>query len=264
MEMKNNNWVPWLIGIGSVIFMTIVLWQNYVYASKLGKDYQGIFGDMFGASNAIFTGLSFTGLIITILLQRKDIKETQEEVKRQSADLHLQRFENTFFSLVNCHHQIINDLKTNSYVLKSGVREYTYYEGREVFSHLAQSIFNNIQNDINTFNLKFSKIYDGFGDKYLHYIRSLFRLIKFVDDHTFNEDNIINKKKKEKYIAIIWDQLADHEVTLIFYNCIYKDENPEYKQIIEKYALMKNVKDIFVHDELKKLYSPNAFNKTNH
>ncbi|WP_312176419.1 hypothetical protein [Chryseobacterium sp.] len=61
--MKNNNWVLWLIGIGSVVFMSIVLWQNYLYASDLGKDYQGLFGDMFGASNALFTGLSFVGVI---------------------------------------------------------------------------------------------------------------------------------------------------------------------------------------------------------
>jgi hypothetical protein len=60
------------IGIGSLLLITVVLYFNYNYAKGLGEQ-QGIFGDMFGASNALFTGLSFTGLIVTILLQRQDL-----------------------------------------------------------------------------------------------------------------------------------------------------------------------------------------------
>ncbi|MFP3595074.1 hypothetical protein SB689_24320, partial [Chryseobacterium sp. SIMBA_038] len=76
----------------------IVLWLNYSHAINLGKDYQGLFGDMFGASNAVFTGLSFVGVIIAILLQRQDLKETKEEVVNQNKTLMMQRFETIFFN----------------------------------------------------------------------------------------------------------------------------------------------------------------------
>lgn len=259
--MKNNNWIFGGIGLGAIVFMSIVLWWNYRYANSLTISEKGIFGDMFGASNALFTGLSFAGLIITILMQRQEIKDTREEVRKQASILEIQRFESTFFTLVNCHHQIISDLKSNSYALKDGVKNYTYYEGRSVIAHLVSSIFNNVENEIDSFNFKFQKIYDGFGDKYLHYIKNLFQIVKIVDEHKFDDNIEINIKQKEKYISIIWAQLSDHEITLIFYNCIYEKEPSEYKKFIEKYSLMQNVKEIFIYDELKKLYSKKAFNK---
>lgn len=35
---------------------------------------RGTFGDQFGAVNALFSGLAFTGLIYTIILQRRDLE----------------------------------------------------------------------------------------------------------------------------------------------------------------------------------------------
>lgn len=257
--MQKNNTKFLLIGLCSIFFMIIVLWLNYLYAIKLGKDYQGIFGDMFGASNALFTGLSFTGLIITILLQRQEIKDTKSEVRKQSEIISLQQFENTFFTLISCHHQIIGDLRSDSYSLKNGEKNYTYFEGRDVFKSLVGIIFINVENDINTFNTKFAILYEGFGDKYLHYLRNLFQIIKIVDAYRFNDIEDINVKEKKKYIGIIWQQLSDHEITLIFYNCAYEKENPEYKNLIEKYALMENARELFLHEEIKNLYTKSAF-----
>ena len=53
---------------------------------------RGQFGDVFGAANALFSGLAFAGLIYTVFLQReelalqrKELQLTREELKR-SAD----------------------------------------------------------------------------------------------------------------------------------------------------------------------------------
>lgn len=259
--MKNSNLIFWLIGLGSIVFMGIVLIINYRYANSLDGTEKGVFGDMFGASNALFTGLSFTGLIITILLQSRELKDTRNEVRKQGDMLAIQRFENTFFTLISCHHQIVADLRSNSYSVKNGVKNYTYYEGRSVFIQLIGLILNNVENDTSKYNSQYKKLYEGFGDKYLHYIRNLFQIIKIVDENKFYNNQEINNHEKEKYISIIWNQLSDHEITLIFYHCIYEQESPEFKKLIEKYALMENVKEIFIHDEIKKLYSKKAFNK---
>ncbi|WP_052421833.1 hypothetical protein [Paenibacillus sp. FSL P4-0081] len=45
---------------------------------------RGTFGDMFGAVNALFSGLAFAGLIFTIILQRKDLKLQFGELARQA------------------------------------------------------------------------------------------------------------------------------------------------------------------------------------
>jgi hypothetical protein len=41
---------------------------------------RGQFGDLFGAVNALFSGLAFAGLIYTILLQKEELTKTQAEL----------------------------------------------------------------------------------------------------------------------------------------------------------------------------------------
>ena len=41
---------------------------------------RGQFGDSFGATNALFSGLAFAGLIYTVLLQRNELKLQREEL----------------------------------------------------------------------------------------------------------------------------------------------------------------------------------------
>jgi len=44
---------------------------------------RGEFGDMFGAVNALFSGLAFAGLIFTIHVQRKELSLQREELRLQ-------------------------------------------------------------------------------------------------------------------------------------------------------------------------------------
>ena len=85
---------------------------------------RGVFGDMFGALTALFSGLAFAGIIFTILLQkeelelqrqelkltRKEFELTRQEFIGQNVTLRKQRFENTFFNLLNYHTRIIEGL----------------------------------------------------------------------------------------------------------------------------------------------------------
>ena len=40
----------------------------------------GTFGDLFGAINALFSGLAFLGVIVAILLQKEELKEQRKEI----------------------------------------------------------------------------------------------------------------------------------------------------------------------------------------
>ncbi len=41
---------------------------------------RGTFGDLFGAVNALFSGLAFAALLYTIVLQRDEIRQNREEI----------------------------------------------------------------------------------------------------------------------------------------------------------------------------------------
>jgi|WetSurMetagenome_2_1015567.scaffolds.fasta_scaffold00003_235 hypothetical protein len=116
-----------LIGIG--LFLTIFcLWllswwliDKYVISSDPNNSNQlvrGVFGDKFGAINALFSGLAFAGIIFTIFLQKRELKlqreeleDTRQEFIQQNDTLKKQRFENTFFQLLRLHNDIVDKLK---------------------------------------------------------------------------------------------------------------------------------------------------------
>ena len=85
---------------------------------------RGTFGDSFGALNALFSGLAFAGLIVTLIMQkdelsmqREELDEAKQELRQQSIEfkkqnktLKLQRFESTFFNMLNLQETITRNL----------------------------------------------------------------------------------------------------------------------------------------------------------
>lgn len=116
-----------LIGLG--LFVTVfALWllswyfiDRFILTDNTGESNQlsrGVFGDKFGAINALFSGLAFAGIIFTIFLQkrelalqREELAETRNEFIQQNETLKKQRFENTFFQLLRLHNDIVDKLK---------------------------------------------------------------------------------------------------------------------------------------------------------
>ncbi|HHG5269973.1 putative phage abortive infection protein [Acinetobacter baumannii] len=56
------------------------------YYSALGSTY-GTYGDMYGSLNTLFSGLAFATLIISLLLQMLELRETRKELANQSKAL---------------------------------------------------------------------------------------------------------------------------------------------------------------------------------
>ncbi len=84
---------PWHV---VVIFLTIPALHiaSGFAISGLFDDWEkrGQFGDLFGAVNALFSGMAFAGVIVTILLQREELRlqrlelrQTREELRRSAA-----------------------------------------------------------------------------------------------------------------------------------------------------------------------------------
>jgi hypothetical protein len=70
----------------SFIGLVIILWVlNLSLVPRIfgWPNEAGPFGDMFGALNALFSGLAFAGLIIAILLQREELKLQRQTLTEQ-------------------------------------------------------------------------------------------------------------------------------------------------------------------------------------
>ncbi|KAA2286382.1 hypothetical protein FY526_30035, partial [Clostridioides difficile] len=92
--------------IALIVCGVFVVWAGSGIAINglINASYRGTFGDMFGAVNALFSGLAFGGLIYTIFLQMAENRRQQQEAKDMNEKMmeqvrlsNVQRFESTLF-----------------------------------------------------------------------------------------------------------------------------------------------------------------------
>lgn len=71
----------WFI-IGALIILGLWAGSGYViYRFLPDSQGHGTFGDMFGAINALFSGLAFLGVIIAIILQKRELELQRAEIR---------------------------------------------------------------------------------------------------------------------------------------------------------------------------------------
>ena len=109
--MKDLKIVKWVAA--GVVFLWAINWigaKSYYGCDTTGS---GTFGDMFGATNALFSGLTIVGLIYTIILQRHEIKDTKKDSDDQLRTARYQRFDSNFFNYLELHRNIYEDIKNS-------------------------------------------------------------------------------------------------------------------------------------------------------
>ena len=86
--MKSTNSNKGLLT--KLILLVLIIWSGSAFLIFCGLDSwseRGTFGDLFGAVNALFSGLAFAGLIYTIILQKEDIEIQRKEIAQNRAEL---------------------------------------------------------------------------------------------------------------------------------------------------------------------------------
>ena len=76
--------------LGLLFFIVLVLQSIMgfiVYTSFETPDHRGMFGDMFGVVNTLFSGLAFSGVIYAIFLQSKELELQREELELTRKEL---------------------------------------------------------------------------------------------------------------------------------------------------------------------------------
>lgn len=83
---KRTNFLSVFIYTCIAILIVTLLYGIVVSQMTLGdSNERGTFGDMFGGINAVFSGFAFAGVIVTILMQMRELELTRNELKK-SAD----------------------------------------------------------------------------------------------------------------------------------------------------------------------------------
>lgn len=272
-------WLWILLAITGVIGVWIASWF-FICKYIEDIDERGMFGDMFGAVNALFSGLAFAGLIVTLLyqkeelkLQREELAQTREELKGQRVEfeeqnktLKRQRFENTFFNMLLLQQNIVNDLfyTTKSILIQKGgygdFIDEDKFRGRELFKYMYENAIIVVNGESYREGVK-NVISFGGVKKYLeisnltcfdHYFRHLYFIYTYLDT-----SKLIDEEQRYEYSCMISSQLSDYELIFLFYNSI----SSNFKCLIEKYSVFNNLRDeLLVNIDDKKIYLKEAYN----
>lgn len=89
-ESKNNEGKYVIVALTIVAALWLSSWFFLLIKDPINR---GTIGDMFGAVNALFSGMAFAGIVITLLLQRNDLALQREDLALQREELKLTRDE---------------------------------------------------------------------------------------------------------------------------------------------------------------------------
>ena len=199
----------------------------------------GQIGDTIGGIMGPFIAIAAAGLtFIAFWVQYKANIQ-------QRHDIAIERFESNLFEMIHIQQEIINGLKIETV----GAHENrTLSMGRDVFQCLYEILA--VRMDLDNVNSPQTlKRLLGMTDEAKtklesvnelcsldHYYRHLYRIFKYIDD---SDSNLISEDKKYEYAAIIRATLSPYELVMIFYNGF---SHPKFKNLIEKYALLNNLR----------------------
>lgn len=264
--MSLKRWA-FVAGLGVVFSVTayaaiLLYWPSPITLGNIDK--AGTFGDSFGVLTSLFSGLAFAGIVFTVLLQREELslqreelRLTRDEIKNQNDAIKHQNFESTFFQMLRLHNDIVSSIDIRA--ISGDVTS-----GRDCFTNFSTSLTGTYRNFDRIFGVhddlderqRTEIVYREFWKqnqyKLGHYFRYLYTVFKFI-----KESEVENKRL---YTNMVRAQLSDHELLLLFYNCLYKYGVEKFKPIAEKFALFDNLEvGQLLSPEHRDFYSPSAF-----
>lgn len=263
-----------LLLVGSAVYQFTSEF-GYVVKSDIEIAKWGQFGDFFGG--VLNPALSFTSLmalLFTIILQsrelslsRTQLRKSADALKEQLTTQTKQRFENTFFSLLDQHNKILEKITTHK---KIKTKETTD----------AEYILNDVKlkagyprSSLSSAKFHLSSHNDVCG----HYFRVLYQLLKFIATNvpegnigtSFAAEDIAKpiSAPDEKMYSNIVRSFINHEVTeLLAINCYCpqkeKDTYWKFKLLIERYSLLEHLHMTTLNaifDDIADFYDEKAF-----
>lgn len=221
----------------AVFGVLIVFIINLVF----NRDGFGAWGDfMGGVLNPILSFLTFMGLLITIVLQQKELKDARIEFTRQSdaleqqqKEMTIQSFDNKFFQMLD----LFNFVKIN---VKD---EFDFKKQREKLeNYIVDDIIKNEavvdKNYYAFFESNFVRFNNEYDTTFKYYFLNLFQLLKYIDD---NADSFEDAKE---YSNIIRAQLSKDELVLLLFNCIgvHKFTSNDYQKLVENFNFFEHIR----------------------
>ncbi|WP_428032599.1 putative phage abortive infection protein [Ancylobacter sp.] len=250
-------------GLTIIVFAVAILGRGS--AQEMGP-----FGDFIGGTlNPLLTFLTFMGLLVTIVLQQTELRDTRAELERSATALEKQihatdrqNFESTFFQMLTLHNTIVNSIdlfysgrkRAPGISTPKGARD---TKGRDCFSQFFENFKEEyVKTAGHPDRERLQLAYDAFWQRrqqdLAHYYRYLYNVLRFVHEAKGIED-------RGPYVKLLRAQLSDFELIMLFYTALNK-HGINYWSYIHEYQLFDNLPVGMLIDPIHETYySPRSF-----
>lgn len=253
-----------LVTLGIIlIILTLILfvWKEPLLdlKSPISKINFGLFGDFIsGVVGSIWALAGVILFYVALTEQRKDFKTNKEALEKQTEALNLQllEFQNQRYELEHARRISVEQYKT----LKRQQFESTFFSLIQLKSDITSRLpkdgnggdyftwkkneLEKDSNDIDTpeeMHIKTKELYLKFyfanKQELSHYYKSIYRVLKFIENSDFEE------KEKQFYAKVLRSQFTENELFLLYYNSL-TTYGQNLRRLILHYNFLKHLPPI--------------------
>ena len=230
-SIKSYWWIFFTAIIFWIVFIIIIFWSAndfiFQFPPSAKLESLGVFGDSFNILNTLFTGLAFSGVIVSIILQTQELKEAREEyagsrqaLEQQKKEMEQQSFDNRFFKMIDMFNDVKEKINLNEILKK--VLDQTLIDTKNEKRTNSNFSKNHIQNFLKK-EFKSSIINQP-------NIKLFYKNLEVILGYTNQHSNV---KTKQLLIDIIKAQLSNNELlSILIYLEIEK--NDELRDLVKQ------------------------------
>ncbi|MBZ9884079.1 putative phage abortive infection protein [Mesorhizobium sp. CA10] len=262
--ISRNTFTVFLIISALVLLCIWIAWSlqslflPVIFSNPPTLSDRGQWGDSFGALNALLSALAFVGVIATLWMQQRQIRDAQH-------DQHIQRFESSFFELIRLFREardavqfrytedysILNNVTGKNNSLSSGLEAIRRANFEIIWRIRRNTSLNSAPDRIrDIYETSVFKRYESTTSPYFRLLYTILFRIK--------EDKVISAEEKRRYANLFRSQLSSHEVALAGFNGL-SPVSKDLGLLIEEFRLLKYLPDEFGRSFLAGCYSSQAF-----
>ena len=257
-EFIRRTW--WLLPIAFMALIFLAFYLGYFPSKGESLEQRGQFGDSFGVLNSLFSGLGFGGLIVTLLLQQKQIRQQEKQITAQQENDLTRHYEDTLYHLLSKHQETLSEVSNSRANLRGRsvlrgstdrVFEALKKEGVHLIPHAIQERYNSgrltPEDSLELDYLYFRnfKILSVEIDRQARLIETLKVLLRHL---VYRAPSHISL---EPYKALVFSQITHVEISYFFLVALaFKNEAPLRDLLFESGLLFKaaNIKRLRIHD----------------
>lgn len=218
-------------------------------------------------AKSCFWILSLIVLLLVYIQNKEELEDTRKVLTEQSETLKIQRFEQTFFSLLSLYREITSNLhfkhsyeqrKAGTIIIEDNK------DGKAVIEHLNHLMRLKVtvgseqgQKKANYDSIEsLNRLYIDFNREneryFMHYVKTIHRILEFLDGADI--------KNKQIYANLLKDQFSQAEVQFLFYNSICTVDKGNTLGMLIKYNIFEDINknhlvdkeiDLQIFEELK-------------